>query len=366
MNQCLRRIYSNSLAIIFLVIILTACSGKEGGKEEVSENPTPAEQPASGSGVEEQIVEKLDVPWSITNAGRVFYISERNGTIVSVNKKTGEKIRLPVRFHKKLFTGGEGGLLGIEIIPGKEVEAFAYHTYEENGNVFNRLIRIKKEKDAWIETALLLEGIPGSQIHNGGRIKIGPDGKLYVTAGDASKPESAQKLDHLSGKILRLELDGTIPADNPFPGSFIYSYGHRNPQGLAWNEEGQLFATEHGQSAHDEINKIEPGKNYGWPKIQGDEKKTGMETPIFHTNGDTWAPSGTAYHDGKLYIASLRGEAVRVYDLKIGEVSILSEGNGRIRDVIIEDGALYFVTNNTDGRGTPAENDDRHIKIELK
>src|SRR5690606_10241941 len=143
-------------------------------------------------------------------------------------------------------------------------------------------------------------------------------------------PESAQSTENLSGKILRIEFDGSIPNDNPLKDSPIYSYGHRNPQGLAWSEKGQLYETEHGQSAHDEINIISPGKNYGWPYIQGDEQKAGMESPIFHTNGNTWAPSGTVYHQGKLYIASLRGEALRVYDLKKNEASIMFEGYGRI------------------------------------
>lgn len=257
-------------------------------------------------------------------------------------------------------------MLGLELIPETDLEAYAYHTYEENGKILNRLIRIEKGRDDWIEKSELLASIPGAQIHNGGRVKIGPDEKLYVTAGDVANPDSAQDLDILSGKILRLEQDGSIPEDNPFTNSLVYSYGHRNPQGIAWDEKEQMYATEHGQSAHDEINKIEPGKNYGWPDIQGDEKKAGMITPIFQTNGNTWAPSGTAYHNGKLYIATLRGEAVRVYDLINNVPSILTEGNGRIRDVLIENDILYFITNNTDGRGTPSENDDRLLSVELK
>jgi glucose/arabinose dehydrogenase len=230
----------------------------------------------------------------------------------------------------------------------------------------NRLVRLKKEKEGWAETAVLLEEIPGSHIHNGGRVKIGPDGKIYVTTGDAAVPEWAQDVESLAGKILRLEMDGSIPKDNPYPNSPVFSYGHRNPQGLAWDEKGHLYASEHGSDAHDELNKIEAGKNYGWPMIRGDEKKAGMESPVFHTDGETWAPSGIAYHHGRLYVAGLRGEAVYAYELAAGKAGIFQEGHGRIRDVWMEGNELFFVTCNTDGRGTPAENDDRLLKVTLK
>ncbi|MFB9830416.1 PQQ-dependent sugar dehydrogenase [Lederbergia wuyishanensis] len=348
---------------MFFILFLTACSEN---KEEKNSLPSEENQPTFGHKSEYTLADKLEVPWSITNKDDMFYISERHGTITSFHESSGKTERLPVHFRKKLFTGGEGGLLGIELVPNTNIEAFVYHTYEESGNVFNRVIRIVKEKDAWRETEVLIEKIPGTQIHNGGRIKIGPDKKLYITTGDAAVPESAQNTENLSGKILRIEFDGSIPSDNPFKGSPVYTYGHRNPQGLAWTEGGQLYETEHGQSAHDEINMIIPGNNYGWPDIQGDEQKADMETPIYHTNGDTWAPSGMLYHNGKLYIASLRGEAIRVYDIERKEVNIQIKGYGRIRDIFFKDASLYFITNNTDGRGTPAENDDRLIKIELK
>ncbi|MBS4208821.1 PQQ-dependent sugar dehydrogenase [Bacillus sp. FJAT-50079] len=337
------------LFILLLVFIfITACTARK--KEE---------------SVFDSRVNKLNVPWSITKKDDFFYISERTGEIVSIHEPTGEMDHLPVKLKESLHIEGESGLLGLELIPNTNVEAIGYHTYEENGEVLNRVVRIAKEENQWVEKSALIDGIPGSAIHNGGRIKIGPDDKLYVTTGDAANPESAQNLQSLAGKILRMNLDGTVPSDNPFHDSPIYSYGHRNPQGLAWDESGQLYATEHGQSAHDEINLIKAGKNYGWPHIQGDEKMEGMESPIFHTNGNTWAPSGVAFYQGKLYIATLRGEAVRIFDLLSGKASVFTEGDGRIRDIFIEDGHLFYMTNNTDGRGTPEPNDDQLLKMEL-
>ncbi|HEY4551960.1 MAG TPA: PQQ-dependent sugar dehydrogenase [Bacillaceae bacterium] len=344
-----------------MALLLAACSGQESPKPDEQ-----SEAPVSAANAEETLAENLDIPWSIAIREGVLYISERNGAIVSVESDTGKKERLPLRLKKTIYTGGEGGFLGLALLPNTDLEAVAYHSYEENGAIRNRLIRLKKMEEAWVETDVLLEGIPGAPIHNGGRIKIGPDQKLYVTTGDAATPQSAQDRAGLSGKILRLELDGAIPDDNPFAGSPVYSYGHRNPQGLAWDEEGRLYATEHGQSAHDEINFIEPGSNYGWPDIQGSESKAGMEPPLFHTNGTTWAPSGMAYVNGKLYIATLRGEAVRVFDIQEKRASIFTEGLGRMRDVLIHEGFIYYITNNTDGRGTPKEGDDKLLRRKIE
>ncbi|GIN91766.1 PQQ-dependent sugar dehydrogenase [Siminovitchia terrae] len=351
--------------LISLILFLSACSQSKSHKKQMDHSEE-ENQPASGMTIEARFADRLQTPWSITKKSSTFFISERNGTIAEVAVKSAKVKRDQVLLNKPLYTEGEGGLLGLELIPDTNVEALAYHTYLEDGKILNRLIRLQKDEDQWLETVALLEGIPGANIHNGGRIKIGPDHKVYVTTGDAAEPGLAQQLESLAGKILRLELDGSVPEDNPFAGSPIYSFGHRNPQGLAWDESGQLYATEHGQSAHDEINRIESGQNYGWPIIQGDEESHGMEPPLFHTKGNTWAPSGIAYHDGSLYISNLRGEAVRLFDLQQRKAEIFANGNGRIRDVIIEKGTLYFITNNTDGRGKPSANDDQLIGMSLE
>lgn len=213
---------------------------------------------------------------------------------------------------------------------------------------------MKLEGDAWSETAILLEDIPTGNVHHGGRLEFDEDGTLFATIGDASDPDLAQDPDAVNGKILKLNESGVFET---------YTLGHRNPQGIAWHD-GDMFVAEHGQSANDEINQIEEGKNYGWPLIEGMETESGLETPLFTTGDDeTWAPSGIAAHNGLLYIAALRGTAIKILDLETNELVDSIEGFGRVRDVFSDGEALYFITNNTDGRGTPTEGDDKLYQL---
>jgi glucose/arabinose dehydrogenase len=307
------------------------------------------------------IAENLKEPWEIQLHDDIFYISERNGSIVSVEDE--EENRKPVQFDQSLSNQPEAGLLGIAL-PDDFHEtdmAFAYYSYEEAGAYFQRVVNVEETEEAWVETEVLLDEIPGGQVHQGGRIQIGPDDKLYITAGDAAEPELAQDLDSLAGKILRMNVDGSIPDDNPFDGSYVYSYGHRNPQGLAWTPDGDLYAAEHGEEAHDEINQITAGNNYGWPVIEGDEEEAGMETPIIHSGNDTWAPSGMTFVNNHFYFAALRGESVRQFDPVEGTEEAIVSDVGRVRDVLAAEDGIYFITNNTDGRGNPDEADDRLI-----
>jgi len=307
------------------------------------------------------IAENLEEPWEVQLLDDTFYISERTGSIVTI--QGDEENRLPVQFDQSLSNQPEAGLLGITLPDDFNASnmAFAYYSYEEAGDYFQRVVTVEKTEEAWVETEVLLDGIPGGQVHQGGRIQIGPDDKLYITAGDAAEPELAQDLDSLAGKILRMEFDGSIPEDNPFEDSYVYSYGHRNPQGLAWTPDGELYAAEHGAEALDEINRITAGNNYGWPVIEGDEEEEGMETPILHSGSDTWAPSGMAFVNDHFYLAALRGESVRQFDPADETEEVIISDVGRVRDVLPAEDGIYFITNNTDGRGNPDETDDRLI-----
>lgn len=313
----------------------------------------------------EVIAENLDVPWSIEAANGTFYLTERTGSIVKI--ENGMEIQR-VELKKELATAAEAGLLGFVLAPDFQESnlAYAYYTYVDSSGQFNRIISLRLEDGAWKEESLLLDRIPSGSYHHGGRLKLGPDGKLYATAGDASEANIAQDPDSLGGKILRMNLDGSIPEDNPFPDSYVYSYGHRNPQGMTWLPDGTLYASEHGNQANDEINRIEAGQNYGWPLIEGHEEQEGMVAPLFTSgNESTWAPSGMDNDKGKLYVAALRGSAVLEFDLETGQSREVITDLGRIRDVRVQGNDLYFISNNSDGRGYPQGNDDKLYRISL-
>ncbi|WP_077625225.1 PQQ-dependent sugar dehydrogenase [Sediminibacillus massiliensis] len=328
-------------------------SGEEGASENASLNFNNVET----------LAEDLNVPWELVKEGEDIYISERTGAIVKVNGNNLE--RKEVRLKENLADEPEAGLLGLAFPADfqETQEAIAYYTYAEQQGVFQRVAFIQEQEGQWVEKETLLDNIPGGNVHHGGRLEIGPDDKLYVTVGDATNRSAAQNRDSLSGSVLRMNLDGTIPEDNPFEDSLIYTWGHRNPQGLAWDEQEVLFATEHGNQAHDEINKLSAGSNYGWPEIQGDEQMDGMEQPVLHSGEETWAPSGMDYFNGRFYFASLRGEALREFHPEENSQQVVLEGFGRIRDVLATDEGLYVVTNNTDGRGNPDEKDDRLLFV---
>lgn len=304
----------------------------------------------------EKVAANLNIPWSINLHNNTFYISERVGTIARIQDST--VVHEPVQLSEELATISEAGLLGFVLKSdfGETGEAFAYYTYDINEEPFNRVVTIKREDGQWHEIAIHLDGIATGNIHHGGRLEIGPDGLLYVTVGDAGNPTNAQDPNSTNGKILRMKEDGSFE---------IFSTGHRNPQGLAWDEDGTLYEAEHGQSANDEINRVEQGKNYGYPIIEGYETEAGLETPIITSGSDeTWAPSAITFHKGRLFVATLRGESVKVLNVETGEVEHSITGFGRIRDVFSDGESLYFITNNTDGRGTPSEDDDVLYRME--
>lgn len=363
------------LLLPFLIMMaLLGCSKEEKNDTVVKQTDTEEKQPYEI----EVVAEGLNVPWELVIAedGRIFF-TERPGQIREIrNGKVMEEplLSLPAPF----ISEGEGGLLGLALDPDFQTNHFmyTYHSYEDNGEIKNRVLRLVVDDNLARIEKVILDGIVGDTNHNGGRIKIGPDGMLYITAGDRYEPDLAQDRTSMGGKIFRIHPDGSIPDDNPIKGSPVYSYGHRNPQGLAWHPvTGDLFSSEHGQSAHDEINLIEAGKNYGWPIIQGDEAKEGMEMPIAHSATETWAPSGMTFVSkgewkNQLLIANLRG--VQVLKVELDESgkqvksieSLFKDQYGRIRNIIeAPDGTLYMMTNNRDGRGNPSDKDDRIIRL---
>ncbi|MDV2683962.1 sorbosone dehydrogenase family protein [Alkalihalophilus lindianensis] len=358
-----------AFAICTFLLLLAGCA-EDDHQDSVVEQPDSNEQDnvtdeENNEGIE-VLAENLEIPWSIEKTEDTFYLTERTGSMIKI--EGGEMERQNVQLEKELATADEAGLLGFVLAPDFSASnlAFAYYTYEDSSGQFNRIVTLRLKDDIWKEESLLLDQIPSGTYHHGGRIKIGLDGYLYATAGDASDPALAQDLDSLGGSILRMNLDGTIPDDNPFPDSYIYSYGHRNPQGITWSSDGTLYSSEHGSSANDEINEIEGGQNYGWPVIQGTEEQEGMVPPLFTSGADTtWAPSGMDFYEGKLYVAALRGTAVLEFNLETGEQREVITDYGRIRDVLIEEDSLYFISNNTDGRGNPQENDDKLYRISL-
>jgi glucose/arabinose dehydrogenase len=318
------------------------------------------------------VADNLETPWSIVKlADGDFLLTEREGQIRLIETNGDSKI---IKVIDEARESGEGGLLGITLHPQFENNnlVYLYYTYQnEENETINKVIRASYVNNDFSEIETIIDNIPGALYHNGGRIKFGPDNNLYITAGDAQIPEKAQDTNFLGGKILRLDENGNIISDNPFDNE-VYSYGHRNPQGIAWDNNGNLWATEHGLSATDELNMIVKGSNYGWPTIVGSEEKEGMESPAIHSGvNETWAPSGAAYYDNNIFFVGLRGNTLYQANIEDVDNIIITKhftGEfGRLRDVIVDDnGILYFISNNTDGRGEPSENDDKLYRLDLK
>ena len=357
---------------IFILLIILAISGLayiNSNKPSVTTNPTTQVSPSPTPQNTEEftvIAKNLDTPWAVAFLpDKSILVTERFGRVNLIDSSGN---LTPIATLTQVKEIGEGGLLGITLHPDFSNNHFVYlyYTYQANGNdTLNRVVRMTYLDQKLSDEKIIVDKIPGASNHNGGRLKFGPDKLLYITTGDASEPSLAQDKNSLAGKILRVSAEGKVE---------IYSYGHRNPQGIAWDSSGKLWETEHGRSGApsglDEINLIQQGKNYGWPTIQGDEKKEGMETSVKNSGSTTWAPAGAAFIGNSLFFGGLRGQTLYEAVTENNQIADLKEHFknqfGRIRDVVSgPDGMLYITTSNKDGRGNPASDDDKIIKINL-
>ena len=377
------------LIFIHLFSVTASCSQVVGGKPQKVEDIFLPE----GDGIKVTVwVENLEIPWSL-----LFLPDARSDVRALVSERPG-RIRLIKNgvLQNELYSRidvahvGEGGLMGLAVHPDFPQKPYIYamHTYRKGENLYNRVIRLRDNGRTGTFDKTIIDDIPGGMFHDGGRIAFGPDRMLYITAGETFRSELAQDLKSLGGKILRITPEGDIPADNPFKGSPVFSYGHRNPQGIAWQRKtGKRFESEHGPSgefghfAHDEINIITKGGNYGWPEVIGAPGIKSYSDPIIVWKKTT-PPSGITFYDGDLlshlkgdlFVATLRSKAlIRIRLDGTGKITRIErwfatdydEGRyGRLRDVVEgPDGALYFLTNNRDGRGEPKPGDDRIYRI---
>ena len=358
-----------------LVIIVSILTMKFSPSETLVPLPAPVSNLSNltnSSGVE-IIAEGLQAPRSIdiSKDGRIF-VSEKRGSIRVVDN--GTLLTEPVG-DIKAENIGDAGLLSLTLHPNftQNHLFYVYYTYSNSTGLFNKVLMLTESNNRIIDSKTILDGIPGDEYRDGGRIKFGPDGKLYVSTGDASIPELSQDLDSLAGKILRTNEDGTIPQDNPFSNSPVYAYGFRNVQGLAWApNSGALYSSDQGGAGNDEINLISPGKNYGWPheECNSSDDDNRYTPPVLCFN-PSLEPSGIAFafsnklgYQNHLIVATLKGSHLRDIDFDSGSQNTILVGYGRIIDLVeSEDGSIFVLTSNTDGRALPQQGDDKILRL---
>ncbi|MER5518146.1 PQQ-dependent sugar dehydrogenase [Streptomyces sp. NPDC002763] len=385
-----RRGVAAVLAVAGILVVAGCSSGDSGGdlpapswaggtsaSASASAGASQSAAPAKGSvKVVRTVAEGLKSPWGLAPLpdGSGLLVSDRDdGTISKVDEKTGKKTELGT--VSGVSAAGEGGLLGIALSPdfASDHMIYAYFTSASD----NRIVRMLWDEGKPAGEQLgapdtIFKGIPKGFIHNGGRIAFGPDGMLYAGTGESGQRGLAQDKDSLGGKILRLTPEGEPAPGNPFPDSPVYTYGHRNVQGLAWDDDQRLFASEFGQDTWDELNAIKPGGDYGWPNAEGRSSDAKYVNPIAQWHTDDASPSGIAYVDGVIWMAGLKGQRLWRIPLK-GTVagaepqSFLKGEYGRLRTVVAAGGdKVWLVTSNTDGRGKPKPGDDRILELQVR
>ncbi|RAJ63395.1 glucose/arabinose dehydrogenase [Streptomyces sp. Amel2xB2] len=370
-----------------LGLLASGCSDDPGGASgeksppasspggESGPNATASAAPAKGSvKVERTVTTRLKSPWGLAplpGDGGLLVSQRDDGKIFRVDERTGKKTG--VGTVPGVQASGEGGLLGIAVPPDNAKMVYAYLTTASDNRIVRMLYDPKKRPgDQLGAPDTVLKGIPKGEIHNGGRIAFGPDKMLYAGTGESGQGGLAQDKKSLGGKILRMTPEGEPPGQgNPQSGSVFYSYGHRNVQGLAWDSEKRLWASEFGQDTWDELNVIRPGKNYGWPEVEGRKDKAGFVDPVAQWRTADASPSGLAIVKGSAWMAGLRGERLWRIPLKgttkAAEPQAFLRGKyGRLRTVVADGGShLWLMTSETDGRGSPKSGDDRILKLKV-
>ncbi|WP_245707691.1 PQQ-dependent sugar dehydrogenase [Pseudonocardia oroxyli] len=376
------RSLTRSVAGAALVLVVAAgCSAEPPSPPPAPPTATPEAAPSApvtpgtvlNPGEPRELVTGMEVPWGIAFLpdGSALVTQRIPATISRVDPdgRVTELGRV-----EGVTPTGEGGLLGIALSPGYATDRTVFVMFTTSDD--NRVVKIVADPDGTIDGSRgnqqeVVTGITKGGNHDGGRLAFGPDGYLYITAGEAGRGDPAQDRDDLGGKILRVTADGAPAPGNPF-GTPVYTLGHRNPQGLAWDPSGRLYAAEFGQNNLDEINLLQPGGNYGWPEVEGQEGRDGFLDPVAQQPVRNASWSGLTYAGGSLYVGALRGERLFRYpvnaDGSLGEPQVLFEDvYGRIRTVATTpDGrAIWFTTSNRDGRGDPRDGDDRIIVLPL-
>ncbi|WP_079659307.1 PQQ-dependent sugar dehydrogenase [Streptomyces sp. 3214.6] len=381
-----RRAVSAVLAASAL-LVTAGCSSGSGGPPSASPSASPARTAAQTSAPAEEtpptkgtvkvvrtVAEGLNTPWGLAPLpeGGLLVASRDEGKITRVDEKTGRKTELGE--VPGVSAAGEGGLLGLALSPdyASDHMVYAYFTSASDNRIVRMLYDTKRPAgDQLGAPDTIFKGIPKGMIHNGGRIAFGPDGMLYAGTGESGDRGLAQDKKSLGGKILRLTPEGEPAPGNPFPDSPVYSYGHRNVQGLAWDSKQRLFASEFGQDTWDELNAIEPGADYGWPAAEGKSKDPKYRNPIAQWHTDEASPSGIAHAEGSIWMAGLKGQRLWRIPLKGTAASadpqaFLKGEYGRLRTVVSAGGdKLWVTTSNTDGRGDPKTGDDRILELQV-